>query len=391
MKIVFVTEARFIKDKHGNIYGDTSFNKILWDRYLAVFSHVYIMARVKYDEEFIGKESNLSSAEKVTFIELPYFVGPFQYLKVKSKLTTLITEKIETLEAKYLCRVPGNISNLVIKNLINKNIHYGVEVVGDPWEVFAPGTIKHPLRSYLRWKGYFDLKFNVQKAKAVLYVTKETLQKRYPSGKGVFSTNASNVKIKDEYIAKYPKQHLFKEEYKLLSIGSLEQMYKSPDVLIKTIKKLNDNGVNCRLIWLGDGVFRTQMEFLCKKINISHKVEFKGNVNAGQVRKYLAESDVFILASRTEGLPRAIVEAMSSGLPCIGTNVGGIPEILNEEVLVPKNNSKALFEKIRKIITVPDFYNEQAKINLENAHLYKESVLKSKRNTFYNFLSNLDK
>jgi glycosyltransferase involved in cell wall biosynthesis len=390
MKLIFVTEARFTKDKNGNVYGDTSFNKNLWSRYLAVFSHIYIMARVKYDEKFIGKESNLSSVEKVTFIELPYFVGPIQYLKVKRKLKKKIKENIETLEAKYLCRVPGNISNLVIKNLINKNIPYGVEVVGDPWEVFAPGTIKHPLRIYFRWKGYLDLKYNIKNANAVLYVTIGALQKRYPFRKDVFNTNASNVKIKDEFIANLPKKHFNKEEYKLLSIGSLEQMYKSPDVVIKTIKRLNDNGVNCNLTWLGDGFFKAQMELLCKKLEISHKVEFKGNVSADEVRKYLTESDVFVLASRTEGLPRAIIEAMSIGLPCVGTNVGGIPELISKDVLVPKNDEKALFKVIKKTLSEPDFYNEQAKINLQNVHLYKESVLTQKRNQFYKFLSNLD-
>ena len=391
MKLIFVTEARFTRDKNGKVFGDTSFNKDLWSRYLTVFSHVYVMARVKYDEKYIGTETNLSSAEKVTFIELPYFIGPFQYLKVKSKLIKKIKENIDLPDVKYLCRVPGNISNLVIKNLISNNISYGVEVVGDPWDVFAPGTIKHPLRSYFRWKGYYDLKYNIKNAAAVLYVTKEALQKRYPVNEKIFTTSASNVKIKDNLIVTFPKTHSYNEEIKLLSIGSLEQMYKSPDVVIKTVKKLNDNGVNCRLTWLGDGLFRTQMEELSQELEISHKIEFKGNVSADDVRINLEESDIFILASRTEGLPRAIIEAMSLGLPCIGTNVGGIPELLTSEVLVRKNNENALFEKIKKLIHEPDFYNQQAKINLNNVHLYKESILRSKRNEFYNFLSNIDK
>lgn len=391
MKLIFVTEARFTRDKNGKVFGDTSFNKDLWSRYLTVFSHVYVMARVKYDEKYIGTETNLSSAEKVTFIELPYFIGPFQYLKVKSKLIKKIKANIDLPDVKYLCRVPGNISNLVIKNLISNNISYGVEVVGDPWDVFAPGTIKHPLRSYFRWKGYYDLKYNIKNAAAVLYVTKEALQKRYPVNEKIFTTSASNVKIKDNLIVTFPKTHSYNEEIKLLSIGSLEQMYKSPDVVIKTVKKLNDNGVNCRLTWLGDGLFRTQMEELSQELEISHKIEFKGNVSAEDVRNYLEESDIFILASRTEGLPRAIIEAMSLGLPCIGTNVGGIPELLSKVVLVPKNNENALFDTIKKLIKEPNLYNEQAKINLNNAHLYKESILLKKRNQFYEFLANLPK
>lgn len=390
MKVIFVTEARFTTDKNGDIFGDTSFNQELWKRYLTVFSHIYIMARVKYDEKFIGNKANLSSGKNVTFIQLPYFIGPIQYLKVKSKLNIVIKENVDALDAKYICRVPGNISNIVIKYLLKNNIPYGVEVVGDPWDVFAPGTIKHPLRRFFRWKGYLDLKKNVKNAAAVLYVTKEALQKRYPISPNTFNISSSDVKINDGLIADRPKKHRNKDEYQLLSIGSLAQMYKSPDIVIKTIKRLNDNHINCKLIWLGDGVFRIQMEQLCQELNISHKIEFKGNVSTDEVKRHLEKSDIFILASRIEGLPRAIIEAMSIGLPCVGTNVGGIPELISAEVLVPKNNEIALFEKIKKLIHEPDFYNQQAILNLNNAHLYKESVLTSKRNEFYNFLSNLN-
>lgn len=390
MNVIFVTEARFLKDKNGNIFGDTSFNQELWKRYLNVFTHVYVMARVQHDNKFIGNNTNLSSGNNVTFIELPYFIGPIQYLKVKSKLNIVIKESVDALDAKYICRVPGNISNVVIKHLLKNNIPYGVEVVGDPWDVFAPGTIKHPLRRFFRWKGYLDLKKNVKNAAAVLYVTKEALQKRYPISPNTFNISSSDVKINDGLIADYPKKHRNKDEYQLLSIGSLEQMYKSPDIVIKAIKKLNDNHINCKLTWLGDGVFRKEMEVLCQELDISNKVEFKGNVSAAEVISNLEKSDIFILASRTEGLPRAIIEAMSIGLPCVGTNVGGIPELISAVALVPKNNQIALFEKIKKLIHEPDFYNQQAILNLDNAHLYKESVLTSKRNEFYNFLSNLN-
>ncbi len=82
---------------------------------------------------------------------------------------------------------------------------------------------------------------------------------------------------------------------------------------------------------------------------------------------------------------------MSLGLPCIGTNAGGIPELLSKVVIVPKNNENALFDTIKKLIKEPNLYNEQAKINLNNAHLYKESILLKKRNQFYEFLANLPK
>ncbi len=386
MKLIFVTEARFIKDAKGNVYGESSFNFELWARYLTTFSEVIVMARTRYDPNYIGKTNQLSSRKEVSFIELPYFIGPLQFLKKRREVNAKIKQIIKDIDAVFICRIPGIIGNISIHYLNKRKIPFGVEVVGDPWDVFAPGSVKHPLRFYFRWKGYLDLKRNAVKASAALYVTNNKLQERYPVRSGVFQTAASNVIIEDDLIKSQPKLHVLKDHYSLISVGSLEQMYKAPDVVLKAIKGLNDDGVPCKLVWLGDGIYKTQMQNLAKELGIVDYVDFKGNVGINEVREYLLAADIFVLASRTEGLPRAVIEAMAVGLPCIGTRVGGIPELLENKALIPKDDSKALTEKIKSLITEPTFYNEQAERNLiESAH-YKESILKEKRKDFYNYL-----
>lgn len=390
MKLVFVTEARFIKDSQGNIFGDSSFNFELWKRYLNSFSEVIVMARVHENSNYVGKENCLASGKNVSFIELPHFVGPLQYLKKRNAIKSQIKKNVNVISGVFICRVPGTIGNLTIKYLKQKDIPFGIEVVGDPWDVFAPGSIKHPLRFYFRWKSYLDLKRNAFNASAALYVTKNKLQKRYPVKSSKFSIAASNVKIEDELVEKYPKTHIIKERFSLISIGSLEQMYKAPDVVLNALKHLNDNGFLCNLVWLGDGIYKEKMEDLAKELGIFDLVDFKGNVDANEVRKHLLDADLFVLASRTEGLPRAIIEAMTVGLPCVGTEVGGIPELLEEEVLIPKDNIKALSEKIKSLILNPTIYDQQAKRNLIESSNYKESILKVKRETFYNYLISLN-
>ncbi|QQX75959.1 MULTISPECIES: glycosyltransferase [Aequorivita] len=389
MELVFVTEARFVKNRLGDYYADSSFNYELWNRYLESFSKIAIMARVKRDDDFRANSSLLSSGKNVSFIELPYYIGPLQYFLNLRKLKKVIKQTINKSNATFICRVPGNIGDLAIRCLINKNKNYGLEVVGDPWDVFARGSIKHPLRSYLRKISYNSLIYNVQNASAVLYVTNETLQKKYPVRSNTFEISASNVNIDDSLIAVDPKSHSFKNEYQIISIGSLAQMYKSPDILIKSIRMLKNKGINCKLIWLGDGDFKEDMEFFAKELNLDNDITFLGNVDKIKVREYLIQSDIFVLASRTEGLPRAIIEAMSVGLPCIATTVGGIPELLDNAVLVPKDNADAMAEKIKKLIEIPEFYNEQASLNLRRSHNYKNSVLRDKRKQFYQYLINL--
>ena len=84
-------------------------------------------------------------------------------------------------------------------DLLAKNsIEYACEVVGDPWDVYAPGAVNHPLRPIFRLVFTYKLKRQVKRAKQVLYVTENHLQKRYPALNATFVTNASNVQINDD-------------------------------------------------------------------------------------------------------------------------------------------------------------------------------------------------
>lgn len=387
--VVFVTEARFIKDLKGNIYGDASFSHSLWDRYLQVFDGVFIIARVKTDVNFEGNPLYLSNSKNVSFIEVPHYIGPLEYLKKRRTVKKVIKDNVDRLaDCKFICRVPGQISDLVISALKRTNKKYALEVVGDPDDVFAPGTIKHPLRRYFRNKMVRSIKNNIQNASAVLYVTKKTLQNKYPVKNGTYSTYASDVKLESSETIKFSKKWQLKNTINITSIGSLEQMYKAPDIVLEAINIVNTNNkkIEANLLWLGDGKFKKQMIELAKEKGIEKNVSFIGNVNKQQVFEHLSNSDIFVLASRTEGLPRAIIEAMSIGIPVIGTKVGGIPELIEDSVLVEKNNAISLANKIKEIATNEDFYNQQAKRNLEEVKNYKEEFLSQRRLEFYNFI-----
>jgi len=77
---------------------------------------------------------------------------------------------------------------------------------------------------------------------------------------------------------------------------------------------------------------------------------------------------------------------MARALPCIGTNVGGIPELLDSSVLVETESPEAIAEKIEYFLNNNDFVESQSKINLENANDYSFDKLDSKRKEFYNYL-----
>lgn len=387
MKLYYIIEGRFVR-KNGNVYSLGGFEKKIWDRYLKHFDKICVIARVANDYDKELTDDMISSTENVEFIDLPYYVGFSEYIKNVFKIKEKLKQTIVN-DGVYLCRLPSVIAKDVIKILNARDIPYFCEVVGDPWDVFSKGSINHPLRGLIRISLAYNLKKELRKCMGALYVTQFKLQRRYPVKKNVFSIGVSDVIIPDENIPLTHKIFVKKDIYKLVSVGSLDQLYKAPDIVLQSIKLLYERGFICNLTWLGDGKFKEQLLSMAKEIGIAEYVDFKGLVSREEVNSTLMDSDIFILVSRTEGLPRALVEAMSYGLPCIGSCVGGIPELLEDSVLVNKNDPIQLANVLVKMITDTDFTNNQAKRNLDFTKEFSETTLNKKRNTFFEHIKDV--
>lgn len=390
MDVVFVTEARFVRGADGRVYSPDVFTSSLWNRYLTCFDRILVAARVADAPENWCGEGALAENERVSFIPLPHYIGMSGFLKKRARIKNVMKSAF-TRDMAYILRVPGALGSLAAGILSGRNIPYGVEVVGDPWDVFAPGAVRHPFRPAIRYASVRALRNTVTGSSVALYVTNHALQKRYPVKNGVFTVSASNVSIDDGAVSAKPRMLPSSGPYRLVSVGSLAQMYKAPDVVLEAMAMLGKQGVDFRLTWLGDGRYREAMTALAESLGISDRVVFAGNVPHGRVMDILRDSDVFILASRTEGLPRVVIEAMSCGLPCVGTKVGGIPELLNERVLVAPGKPRELAGKLSEVIGNRTLAAEEAERNLRESHLYKNSVLMQRRRAFYEKLIQLSR
>jgi glycosyltransferase involved in cell wall biosynthesis len=81
-----------------------------------------------------------------------------------------------------------------------------------------------------------------------------------------------------------------------------------------------------------------------------------------------------------------MVEAMARGLPCIGSSVGEIPELLPSEDLVPPGDVAALANKIREVATDPERMARMSARNLEKAKEYRDELLQDQRIAFYRYV-----
>ena len=105
---------------------------------------------------------------------------------------------------------------------------------------------------------------------------------------------------------------------------------KNPFSLLRAIEKHNaGQRQKIFLTLMGDGEERQKLEQYVREHKLEHFVSFTGFID--DARSYLNAFDVFVLPSYKEGLPYALLEAGLAGLACIGSNVGGIPEVIEHE------------------------------------------------------------
>jgi len=135
-------------------------------------------------------------------------------------------------------------------------------------------------------------------------------------------------------------------ENRLITVAMLTKV-KGLDVLLRALYSIPE----IELLVVGNGPERTNLERLAKGLELRGKVRFLGEVPHSEVWRHLLSSSVFVLPSLSEGLPRALLEAMACGLFIIASEVGGIPEVVRNGwngTLVEPRNTEALREAIEK-------------------------------------------
>ena len=156
-----------------------------------------------------------------------------------------------------------------------------------------------------------------------------------------------------------------------------------PDVLIDAVATCCAEA-DVELVIVGSGRHQLELEQRAKARGLGDRVRFRGQlITPLDVRAELDRADLFVLPSRQEGLPRAMIEAMARGLPCIGSTVGGIPELLAAEDMVPPNDASALARKIREVLADPSRLARMSVRNLAKAREYSLDVLTRRRERFY--------
>ncbi len=386
--LLTIDAAVFYRTPDGRVHTQSVANyEDYWTIPQQNFDRLIIMTRLQEIDK-VDDSWRPADGEGVEFRTVPFYKGPYQYLTQSKTIRNTIQASLEECDV-LLCNGPGTLSAVGIDVAYQLKKLYAIDVLADPYDVYAPGAMKHPLRPYLRWLRPRQLRKWCADACAVNYVTKQALQRRYPASADVLSTGISDVHIPSEVIVDAPRTFDTEQgTIDLVYVGTLAQLYKAPDILIAAVGICIKDGLDISLTIAGDGQFRPALEAQATALGIGDKIRFLGTIPAGTaVRQQLDKADLFVLPSYQEGLPKAMVEAMARALPCIGSSVGGIPELLAATDLVPAGNAVALAAKIREVVTDPQRMTAMSARNLERAKEYRSELLREQRIDFYRHIS----
>jgi glycosyltransferase involved in cell wall biosynthesis len=383
MRVLVSTAAHFAITGDGALWTSyASMSYSFWARYLDVFEEAKLLVRA-HPRSAPPEGWKCATGPGVKAAPLPDSTGLRGYLRDFSRITRVIRAVLSDAEAVQL-RVPCHIGGHVWRHL-SKDRPYGVEVIADPYDVFSPGSVRHPLRPLFRWWLPAQLRTLCAGACATAYVTRHALQDRYPPAPTAFSTNFSDIELPRTAFVPRPRSAAPRDyRMTLVLVGSLAQLYKGVDVLLDALAACSREGLNLRLKIIGDGKHRSELEARSRRLGLAEHVCFLGQLTSSDfVRQQLDQADLFVLPSRTEGLSKAMIEAMARGLPCLGSTVGGFPELLAPEDLVPPGDAPALAAKIREVVSSPERMASMSSRNLTRASEYGDDVLRPRRISFY--------
>lgn len=280
-----------------------------------------------------------------------------------------------------LVHLPSDNGYQVIRYCRKFNKPYITIICGCSWDAYWnhgwQGKIIAPLEYYLMWRAQRNSRYSI-------YVTREFLQKRYPT-KGL-SIGCSNVEIHtgiegvlEKRIETINQRENDNRRLKIGTAAALDVAYKGQEYVIKAVAELKKVGFDFEYHLIGRGD-DSRLRSIAERCGIMDNIFFHGAIPHDEVLDFLDGMDLYIQPSKQEGLPRAMIEAMSRGCLCIGSRTAGIPELVEPRFIFSKGNVKGIVDII-KSITKDDYIN-QARINYEHAKEYDVDILNDRRNKF---------
>lgn len=391
MRVLFCHDGPLRKDENNQYYG-TAHNDSTFSRYYSIADELAVAIRVQ--EISSGEASNKLS--KIT-------VSPFEVIccpnissikgQLKNKKITIEIIANEIQKSDYIVvRLPSFVGNIAVDLAKKFDKPYLVEVVACPWD----GFWNHSLTGkFIAPFMYYATKKRVREASYSVYVTNEFLQNRYTTnGKHTNCSNVALTEFDDEILNRRLIKIESMQDTDKIVIGTTAAVnvkYKGQQYIIQALGKLKKQGITNYEYQLVGGGNQAYLKSIAEKYDVTEQVKFLGAMPHIEVFKWLETIDIYTQPSRQEGLPRALIEAMSRAVPAFGARTAGIPELLEPEFIFSnsKNNIDGVY-RILKYINKEVMF-KQAKRNYEESKKYDKEIIEKRRKVFFMEFKSLDR
>lgn len=352
--IVVITDHHFEQTDDG-IWVNLGLDYEYFQQYLELFSEVRPLARVV---RVLAHDPSWRRADGpgVRFVSVGHYRGLGAMLRALPRTWRAVRAALR--EGDYFAiRGGGGVCTLAWLWLRWHHIPYALQTVGSAREGILL-TTKYRFGWFKRLLSRLGTWIAQRQARAACctaYVSR-ALWKQFPPGRHAPHFFFSDVALHADIVTAPRRSESFcADPLRIISIGRLSPE-KGYDVLLEALHQLDQSGrTNWRAEVIGPGADLQHLREKAERLGLGERVAFTGPVQWGpELFARIDRSDLYVLPSLTEGMPRALLEAMARGLPAVATRVGGVPDLLDDSVLVSPGDARALAEAIGSYLGKPD-------------------------------------
>ena len=366
-KAFLATEVR-IYMVNDHFYADVSFAKIL-ERYSKYFGKLSIATRIINEKKV-----------RNGYIQIDKYCSSFDNT---GSLTSFLVKRLPQKLYKHLSdaniiilRLPSLMSLKLFRSIRKHSKMYMAEVMGCAWDAYwNHGVVGKMIAPYV----FLKTRNMVRKADYCVYVTQSFLQNRYPrrnGGVGISNVDISCVALPRTY------ENFNTKKFSLMTAAALDVRHKGQEYVIKAMRVLKEEYDIDAVYYLAGKGDDARLKRIAEQNGVSSNVVFCGMLSREQLFKKMHEVDFYVQPSLQEGLPRSLIEAMSCGCVCFGSNTAGIPELLEPEQIFKRKSVDSIVDAFVKTISDGDL-KDISRQNILKSKQYLSSKLDNERSRYY--------
>ena len=379
VNVVLAHDGRFLRAADGRVF--SARGGWPWERYLEFADSLTFCARIEEQAGDIPEGLMDITHDRVEFVPIPSLSGPLLRFSNRREARSRL-ERVLTAADALVARLPSEIGMLAAGLARRSGKPYAVEVVTCTWDALRHrGGFQGKLYAPVSW---LETRRTVRRAPFALYVTREFLQHRYPTrGRAVACSDVELPSPSDRVLeARLAEIRAGRSPFVVGTIAALTVRFKGVQTALEAFSSMRTSlpALELQVVGAGDP---TPWRNLARRHGVDDQVSFVGVLAGEEIPHWLDRVDLYIQPSFQEGLPRALLEAMSRGCPALGSTAGGIPELLPPACLHRPGDAERLAELIAQAATDVTWRERHARRNFETAKAYAPEKLNPVRQEFW--------